>query len=93
MRANKLSHSTSFINLENAVEHIKQVELMLVKSQMQKQDYENEYNKIPESHRRSFQQRERKEFLKSQIDKLAQQINEGKLFIRRKKTERERGLM
>ena len=62
---------------------------MLLKLHIQRQDYENEYNKIPESHRRSFQQRERKEFLNAQIDKLSQQINEGKLFIRRKRAERE----
>lgn len=85
-------HSQSFISPLNSFEQIHQVEQELLKYQMQKEEYENEYNKIPESYRRSFAQRKRKEFLSEEIDRLARQINEAKLFIRKKKMERDASL-
>jgi hypothetical protein len=61
-----------------------------LKHQIQKQQLENEYSKIPESHRKSFAQLERKNSLKEQINTLDKQINESKLFIRREKFERQK---
>ena len=84
------SHLASTSSIGRLGESIRETEQMVLKFQIQKKDFENEYNKIPESHRRSFLQKDRKDFLSTQIDKLAQQINEGKLFIRRKRNEKDK---
>ena len=66
---------------------IRQIQNSLVELQMEKVNLENQYNKIPQSHRKSFAQRDRKNFLQSEIEKLDKQINQAKLLIRRKKAQ------
>ena len=73
-------------------EQLQTIENELLKSQMQKEEYENELNKIPNSFRRAFAQRDRKKFLEESIESLSKKINEAKLFIRKKKMERERSI-
>ena len=86
------AQSQSFIAPSNLFEQINQVQNELVKLQIKREEYENEYTKIPESYRKSFAQRDRKNFLQEEIEKLNKKINEAKLFIRKKKIERERSL-
>ena len=59
------------IEPDNYLEQIHQVENEILKSQMRKEEYENEYSKIPESYAKSYAQKERKKFLLEQIEKLA----------------------
>lgn len=86
------TQTMSIINTGDSHEKLHQIEHDIAKNQMQKEEYENELNKIPSAHRRAFAFRDRKNFLTSEIEKLDKQINEGKLFLRKKKFERDHAL-
>jgi hypothetical protein len=74
-------------------EDLHEIEHDLSKLQLEKVQLEDEYNKIPTSFRKSFSQREKKEDLKQKIDMLNKHINEAKIFIRKKRMEKDNSFL
>ncbi|CAI2386739.1 unnamed protein product [Moneuplotes crassus] len=92
---NTLSTLTrSFVHSTHQKEDsLKEIQENLLKFQIEKQQLENEFNRIPQSYKRSFAQREKRDILENKIEEVEKKINETKLFLRkRKKAERERSL-
>lgn len=85
-------HSLPIIS-SNTHEDLHEIEHELSKYQLEKLQLEDEYNKIPTSFRKSFSQKEKKDALKTQIDELNKHINEAKMFIRKKRMEKDRSFL
>lgn len=82
----RMHHSISLDRLNHDMSgNIKDVERSLVDLQRERENVQNELNKIPDSYGKSRAQRDRRNYLESQFEQLSRQINEAKLFVRKKK--------